>query len=77
VYYFDDLVVLRTATQPAVLLEAGIIVNRDEEALLARSDVQVSISRAVASGLRECLRTKNTLQQEHDQGEKGAWRSRD
>jgi N-acetylmuramoyl-L-alanine amidase len=77
VYYFDDLVILRTATQPAVLLEAGIIVNRDEEALLVRSDVQLSISRAVASGLGECLRTKNALQHEYDQGETGAWPSRD
>lgn len=29
VYYYDDLVVLKTAKMPAVLLEAGVIVNFD------------------------------------------------
>jgi N-acetylmuramoyl-L-alanine amidase len=57
VYYYDDLVVLRAATQPAMLLEAGIIVNRDEEAALSRVDVQQSIARAVTQGLAQCLRT--------------------
>jgi N-acetylmuramoyl-L-alanine amidase len=63
VYYHDDLVVLRSATQPAVLLEAGIIVNRDEEALLSRVDVQQSIGRAVTRGLAQCLRSGQTPQQ--------------
>ncbi len=31
IYRFDELAVLRGATMPALLLEAGIIVNRDEE----------------------------------------------
>jgi N-acetylmuramoyl-L-alanine amidase len=31
IYQFDDLVVLKLAKVPAVLLEAGVIVNRDEE----------------------------------------------
>ena len=64
IYYYDDLVVLRSATQPAVLLEAGIIVNRDEEALLNRIDVQQSISRAVTQGLMQCLRSVQSPQ--HD-----------
>jgi N-acetylmuramoyl-L-alanine amidase len=61
VYYYDDLVVLRSATQPAILLEAGVIVNRDEEALLSRIDVQQSMSRAVAQGLAQCLRSGQSL----------------
>ena len=56
VYYYDELVVLRTATQPAVLLEAGVIVNRDEEAMLSRIDTQQRIGRAVTRGLIQCLR---------------------
>jgi N-acetylmuramoyl-L-alanine amidase len=31
IYAFDDLVVLKTATMPAVLLECGVIVNRTDE----------------------------------------------
>ncbi len=77
VYYFDDLVVLRTAAQAAVLLEAGVIVNRDEEALLSRSDVQQSISRAVAQGLAQCLRSESAPPQDRHQEEGGAWPSRD
>ena len=34
VHYYDNLVVLHSATQPAVLLEAGVIVNRAEELAL-------------------------------------------
>ena len=56
VYYYDELVVLRTATQPAMLLEAGVIVNRDEEAMLSRIDHQQRIGRAVTRGLIQCLR---------------------
>jgi N-acetylmuramoyl-L-alanine amidase len=58
VYYYDDLVVLRTATQAAVLVEAGVILNRDEEALLSRIDVQQSIGRAIAQGSASCLRPR-------------------
>jgi N-acetylmuramoyl-L-alanine amidase len=37
-YQFDDLVVLRTATMPAVLLESAIIVNRSEEERVRSGD---------------------------------------
>jgi N-acetylmuramoyl-L-alanine amidase len=56
VYYYDELVVLRTATQPAVLFEAGVIVNRDEETMLSRIDHQQRIGQAVTRGLIRCLR---------------------
>lgn len=54
VYYYDDLVVLKTATMPAVLLEAGIIVNRNEEVLLQEPETRHSIAEAVTHGLRTC-----------------------
>lgn len=56
VYYYDELTVLRTAMQPAILLEAGVIANRDEETMLARIDTQQRIGRAVTRGLIQCLR---------------------
>ena len=56
VYYFDDLVVLKTATIPAVLLEAGIIVNRDDEIALAETKTRERISQAIGDGLARCLR---------------------
>jgi len=54
VYYYDDLVVLKTAKQPAVLLEAGVIVNRDEEAGLASREVQEKMAKAIRAGLQSC-----------------------
>jgi N-acetylmuramoyl-L-alanine amidase len=55
VHYFDGLAVLRTARSPAVLLEAGVITDPDEEAQLLRSDVQEAIAAAIARGLGRCL----------------------
>jgi N-acetylmuramoyl-L-alanine amidase len=54
VYYYDNLVVLKTAKQPAVLLEAGVIANRDEEAALASAQEQEKMVRAVRAGLEAC-----------------------
>lgn len=55
VHYFDGLVVLKTAVQPAVLLEAGVIVNRDDEARLAADETRQQIADAVSSALHACL----------------------
>jgi N-acetylmuramoyl-L-alanine amidase len=54
VYYFDDLVVLRTATTPAVLVEAGVIVNRAEEELIQQAAMRSTITAAIARGLSDC-----------------------
>jgi N-acetylmuramoyl-L-alanine amidase len=52
VYAFDDLLVLKNAKMPAVLLECGVIVNRDEEKDLDsakyRSRMIVAIESAIA-----------------------------
>jgi len=55
VHYYDNLVVLKKARCPAVLLEAGVIVNRGEEIKLAQSRTQQAIAEAIAEGLNECL----------------------
>jgi N-acetylmuramoyl-L-alanine amidase len=47
VYRYDQLVVVRETRMPAVLLEAGSIVNRDEELLLSTSEHQSLISAAI------------------------------
>jgi N-acetylmuramoyl-L-alanine amidase len=55
VHYFDRLVVLRTATMPALLFEAGVIVNRAEEKRMADPAVRNRIANAVSDGIEECL----------------------
>ncbi|MTD33859.1 N-acetylmuramoyl-L-alanine amidase [Paludibacterium denitrificans] len=54
VYWFDDLVVLRTARQP-VLVEHGVIVNAQEEKRLADPAVERKLAEAVADGIQACL----------------------
>jgi N-acetylmuramoyl-L-alanine amidase len=50
VYRYDQLIVLRTTSMPAVLLEAGSIINRDEELQVASPQRQaVTADAAVAA----------------------------
>lgn len=56
VHWFDHLAVARSATMPAALLEAGVIVNRAEELRLREPRVERSIARAITEGLLTCLR---------------------
>ena len=49
---FDGLAVLRTATMPAVLLEAAVIVNREEEAAIQQPATLDRMARAVAGAVR-------------------------
>ena len=53
VYAFDDLVVLKTATMPAVLVECGVIVNPKDEQALLDEKVQAGIADAIVRGIRE------------------------
>lgn len=54
VYYYDNLIVLKNAKIPAVLLEAGVIVNEDEEQRLLDPKIRRTIGKAVATGLANC-----------------------
>lgn len=58
VHYFDNLVVLKEATVPALLLEAGVILNRDEEEKL-QDPVRIRImADAIARAIRSCIATE-------------------
>jgi N-acetylmuramoyl-L-alanine amidase len=51
VYRFDRLMVLMHTQMPAVLLEAGSIINRDEELVLQSPERQTTIAEAVADAV--------------------------
>lgn len=55
VHYFDNLAVLRTAQVPALLFEAGVIVNRDEEMRLREPATRKRIAEGIVSALGSCL----------------------
>ncbi len=57
VHWFDNLAVAHTAGMPAVLVEAGVIVNREEESRMRDPAVQAAIAQAVAKGAAACLRS--------------------
>jgi N-acetylmuramoyl-L-alanine amidase len=53
VYSYDELVVLRSARMPAVLLEAGSIINRDEELKMGSPERQDIIGNAVVAAVKD------------------------
>jgi N-acetylmuramoyl-L-alanine amidase len=55
VHYFDNLAVLKTAGIPALLFEAGVIVNRDEELRMRDPAVRKRIVESIVAGAGACL----------------------
>ncbi len=55
VHYYDNLAVGRSARMASVLVEAGVIVNREEERRMRDPAVRARIAAAVAGGVQECL----------------------
>ena len=53
VYRYDHLIVLHTARMPAVLLEAGSIINRQEELDLATPERRLLVAEAVTAAVEE------------------------
>jgi N-acetylmuramoyl-L-alanine amidase len=56
VHFYDNLAVGKTAPMPSVLVEAGVIVNRQEEKRMLDPQVRARIARAIAQGVSACLR---------------------
>jgi len=54
IYWFDDLVVLKTARQPAVLVESGVIVNAKEELWLKSKSGVNTLVNALSNGIKAC-----------------------
>ncbi len=53
VYRYDQLVVLRKTLMPAVLMEAGSIINRDEELEMGSAERRAMTSAAVAAAVED------------------------
>jgi N-acetylmuramoyl-L-alanine amidase len=59
IYRYDHLVVLRFSNAPAVLLEAGVIVNRIEELVLSSPQGQDQVTSAVAAAVMAYCETRH------------------
>jgi N-acetylmuramoyl-L-alanine amidase len=65
VYHHDKLIVLKDTHMPAVLLEAGSIINRDEELEMASPERRAQISAAVVDAMdRYCAARQGTHEPE-------------
>lgn len=54
IHRFDDLVVLKTAPMAAVLVEAGVIANPDEEKRLGERETIARLASAIAQAVHAC-----------------------
>lgn len=55
VHFYDNLGVGKTAKMPSVLVEAGVIINRGDEARMNDPAVRKGIAEAIARGVNRCL----------------------
>jgi len=62
IYLRDKLAVLNHTEMPAVLLEAGLIVNRDEELLVSTAAYQEKVATAVAEAVQKFCSSRPHLQ---------------
>jgi N-acetylmuramoyl-L-alanine amidase len=60
IHRFDDLVVLRTAPMPAVLVEAGVIIHPEEEKRLGEAATIAKLALAIARGVHDCNKKTST-----------------
>jgi N-acetylmuramoyl-L-alanine amidase len=62
VYRYDQLVVLRETHMPAALLEAGSIINRDEELLVATPEYRALVAASVADAVTQFCAARAPVQ---------------
>ena len=60
-YLFNELVVLRTATMPAILLQSAIIVNREEEQQVKSGERHSRVAAALVRAVQEYCQTSLIL----------------
>ena len=61
VYRYDQLIVLKDTGMPAVLLEAGSIINREEELRMGSAEHQAVVSAAVADSVKSFCTARRRL----------------
>lgn len=66
VHYYDNLIVLKSTPGSAVLLEAGVIVNREEELQLLDDARRARMARAMATGIVSCTDPKRNRKSRTD-----------
>lgn len=55
VYQYDNLIVLKNAKIPAILIEVGVLTNRKEAKWIAQEDVKIAFSQTVSEAIHTCL----------------------
>lgn len=55
VHRFDELIVLKSARVPAILVEVGVIVNPSEERRLAEAGTRQRLALAIGAGIHRCV----------------------
>lgn len=61
IHYYDGLAVLRTAQQPAVLIEAGVVINPQDEINVTSKEGRGRVADALVLAMTDCLRAIGTL----------------
>jgi N-acetylmuramoyl-L-alanine amidase len=61
VYRYDELVVLKRTKAPAVLLEAGVIVNREEELAVATAEFRDRVAQSIVAATFKFCNQNRTL----------------
>jgi N-acetylmuramoyl-L-alanine amidase len=56
VHRYDDLIVLKTAPMPAVLVEIGVIANPEDEIRVSQPETIKKVAYAISTGIQACLR---------------------